>query len=174
MRKMWILTWMFCLACKTALIAPETENNVVEAHLQSECPDDGNCRVTLHRNRSMELKRDGTGYLYYVLVEKPGFSVIHFEYIRKTDPELQDAGYREEILFEIPANPEKISLLDADLAQVKMLFGRHCFCRGQAGYFLVQEGELALVSHKNEVRFDLDFKCPKVPQTIKRVSAILK
>lgn len=163
-----------CFSCNTPKTAMIKTSEPIKSEIESVCPEDGNCTVTLLRNKSMVLQRDGTGYLHYVLEETPGYSVIHFEYIRKTDPNLQDAGYREEILFEIPNDTERISLFDKDLAQVKMLFGRHCFCRGQAGYFQVLEGKLDLVHHEEKVVFTVDFKCSEVPQIISSVKASLK
>lgn len=174
MKRLWMFSLVLCMFCKTVKVASHSENTLDKIHLDSVCPEDGNCTVKLLRNKSMVLKRDGTGYLYYALVETTASSVIHYEYSRKTDPELQDAGYREEILFEIPNDFESLSLVDIDLAQVKMLFGRHCFCRGQAGYFQIQEGKLNLVKQDDIVTFQLDFTSRDVPQVIKTISAGLK
>jgi hypothetical protein len=55
-----------------------------------------------------------------------------------------------------------------------MLFGRFCFCKGQTGYYKVEQGTLNLIYKKNVVDFTLDFTVTKVPQIIKSIKATVK
>jgi hypothetical protein len=51
-----------------------------------------------------------------------------------------------------------------------MLFGRFCYCKGQAGNFKVKNGNLKITKDK----IDLDFEIKEVPQIIKNISIRLK
>ena len=55
-----------------------------------------------------------------------------------------------------------------------MLFGRHCFCRGQAGFYKVSDGKLNLENKDNTITLDLDFTITKVPQLYSKVKATIK
>jgi hypothetical protein len=85
-----------------------------------------------------------------------------------------DGQHREEIVFEINNSDSKITLSDKNLQDSKMLFGRHCFCRGQAGYYKVNEGTLNLQNTNGVITVDLDFKVTKVPQLYTSVKATIQ
>jgi len=139
--------------------------------ITSECPSDGKCTIQLLKNKSMDKKIDGIGKLYYQLVDSDNKSVIIYEYNRNTEEGLQDGQHKEEIVFEIDNGVFDLKLKDVQLENVKMLFGRHCFCRGQAGYFAVGKGTLDLSQKENYIAFDLDFKVNQVPQLYTKVKA---
>jgi len=120
------------------------------------------------------VKTDDLGGIYYHMEDNSNTSIIKYEYNRTVEEGLQDGQHREEIVFEINNNATELKLRDADLQTTKMLFGRHCFCKGQAGFFRIEEGTLNL-SNKNEViSFDLDFKTHSVPQLFEKVKASVK
>ena len=85
--------------------------------------------------------------------------------------DLQDANYREEVIFEIKNSDTNLILSGEELQTTKMLFGRFCYCKGQTGYYLVEDGTLNLVQKDNKVSFSLDFNITKVPQIIKSIKA---
>ncbi len=68
----------------------------------------------------------------------------------------------------------EMSYSDFALQNTKMLFGRHCFCRGQAGYFKVNQGTLTMERKKGSSSIDLDFKIAEVPQLFTKVKATIK
>lgn len=139
--------------------------------INSECPSDGKCTIQLLKNKSMDKKIDGIGKLFYQLVDSDNKSVIIYEYNRNTEEGLQDGQHKEEIVFEIDNGVFDLKLKDAQLENVKMLFGRHCFCRGQAGFFAVSKGTLNLSQNESHVTFGLDFKVDEVPQLYTKVNA---
>jgi hypothetical protein len=51
-----------------------------------------------------------------------------------------------------------------------MHFGRFCFCRGQTGYYKVEEGKLNLKKTNDTIALNLDFTITKVPQIIKTIT----
>jgi len=159
-----LLTMMFCNTANTK------KTNMTTA-ITSECPSDGKCSVQLLKNKGMDLKLDTTGKLYYQLVDANNTSVVIYEYNRNVEEGLQDGQHKEEVIFEIANETSELHLKDDQLQEVKMLFGRHCFCRGQAGFFAVGKGTLNASQKADQVTFDLDFKVDQVPQLYTKVKA---
>jgi len=55
-----------------------------------------------------------------------------------------------------------------------MLYGRHCYCKGQAGLFNVSNGKLILEQNNKQIKVLLDFKINEVPQLITSISEIIQ
>ena len=125
-----------------------------------------------HNNNSHVINAFGS--FYYSLDDNTATSVIVYEYKRNVEEGLQDGEHREEIVFEINNAETAFSLKDQNLQNTKMLFGRHCFCRGQAGYFKVTEGNLNYENKNGTINFNLEFKMTKVPQLYTSVKATIK
>jgi hypothetical protein len=140
------------------------------AKLESECPQDGTCTIEILENKSIDVKQDEFGSIYYTIEENLNKKVIKYIYKRTVKEDLQDAGYREEIVFEIDVNLKNKTFLNDEIQETKMLFGRFCFCRGQTGNYKVNNGRLVI----NDNSISLDFKTTKVPQVIKNISISLK
>jgi hypothetical protein len=162
-----VLGFAFCTSQKS-IVAKEPIVSITS------CPDDGKCSVEIVRNKRMEIKTDDLGSLYYQLIDSPETSVIVYQYNLNVAKDLQDGNYREEIVFEIKNSDKKINLSGKALQQNKMLFGRFCFCRGQTGYYKVEEGTLSLTEKDNIIDFNLDFTITKVPQIIKSIQTTVK
>lgn len=142
--------------------------------LSSTCPKDGKCSTQLLKNKSMDVKRDDFGKTYYNLIESTTQNVILYTYSRTVKGNLQDAGYREEIVFEINNDLNNITLTNESLQKTKMLFGRFCFCRGQTGYYKLTMGNL-IISEKAKVKtVTLNFKTDEVPQIVNNVNFVIK
>ncbi len=178
-----IFTVSLCLifvSCKckkeTTLSSPTTAviNNSSTSIQKTDCPIDGTCTTEIFRNTSLEVKTDDTGAIYYNKIDNQETSVIVYKYNRNTPEDVQDANYSEEIIFEIKNSDEFLQLKDSDLQQTKMLFGRFCFCRGAAGNFKIDKGNLKLTQTQNEIKFELEFKTTRVPQIISAISETIK
>lgn len=140
------------------------------AKITSGCPSDGTCEVEILKNKQLILHYDDLGGMYYDIKEQEGTTVIHYQYNKTTQANLQDGHYREDIIFEIKNSDKSLNLTDSALQQTKLIFGRHCFCKGQTGYFKVEKGKLNLSSKKDEIHFDLSFENEKIPQLIRFIS----
>lgn len=168
MKKLLLIPVLFTLSfCNTA----NTNKATMTTTIESECPSDGKCTVAVFKNKAIDLKTDGLGKLYYQLADDSGKSVVVYEYNRNVEEGLQDGQHKEEIVFEVENESDALRLENADLSNAKMLFGRHCFCRGQAGYFAVNQGTLNLKQNANTISFELDFKIKEVPQVFTKVKA---
>lgn len=155
----------FLFSCTAQKSATETNTEI-----DSVCPSDGTCEIKILKNKQLFLLYDDLGGMYYDLKDNEGTTVIHFQYDKTTQANLQDGHYREDVIFEIKNSDKSLNLTDSALQETKLIFGRHCFCKGQTGYFKIEKGDLKLTSNKNKIHFNLTFSCNRVPQLITTIS----
>ena len=149
---------------------------VLSASLTSACPKDGDCKVEVFDRKSMVVKTTETGSLHYELEESTSKKVVKYTYNRKVKGDIQDASYREEIVFEINSNVEESAFVDESLQDAQLLFGRFCYCKGQTGYYKIDSGSLRISKNKESetIQINLNFKTNKVPQVIESLAISLK
>ena len=117
--------------------------------IESPCPE-GNCKLEVLKNKSLSVKTDGTGMLYYSLEDAPRKVVIRYTYDRIFPKDVEDGQYTETIIFETDA--EFSNLKTGNIKDTKMLFGVQCFCRGKAGFYKVSEGTVSYADEKLHVK----------------------
>ncbi len=137
------------------------------------CPDSGNCSLEVFKNSSLEIKTDHLGKLYPE-IKSGEHMVIKYHFEKKVNKNISDANYSEFIYFEIDKNDTQIVLKDKELQNVKMLFGRICFCRDASGYFRVNNGNFYLFNRNNTLQFNLKFEINKVPQVITQIKESIR
>ena len=116
-------------ACKsTTETVPENSSDPVEMEEVNSCPTKGNCKITLHKNKDLIVKQDGIGANYPELAEGTHM-VIEYNYSEKAPEDIADGDYAETIHFEIPTSFTSLTKENTDLGDVKLLYGKHCFCR---------------------------------------------
>lgn len=144
--------------------------------ITSECPKDGDCTIEIFDGKSIMMKTSELGSLYYDLEETANKKVVKYTYNRKVKGDLQDASYREEIIFEVPSVKDELVFNNESLQDAKVLFGRFCYCKGQTGYYTIDQGSLRIINEINSktTTFSLDFTTKKVPQIIKSISFFIK
>ncbi|WP_294820754.1 hypothetical protein [uncultured Flavobacterium sp.] len=108
--------------------------------IESQCPENGECRFEVLKDKKLVVQNDATGMPYYSLEDNPGKVVMRYTYEFIAPKDLEDAQYQETIIFE--TDNELSDLHNASPKNVKMLFGVQCFCRGKAGYYRVEDGLL--------------------------------
>lgn len=163
-----LLLFFACHSNKT--ITKKTTQNTIKSTI---CPEDGICTFEVLPNKTLSIKKDGIGALYPELLNGQK-TVIKFEYKRHEIPNTADSGYSEIIYAEIDQNIKEITLENEALIQAKVLFGRLCFCRGETGYYYVNEGVLNILSNKDGSRtYKLNFKIHDVPQIITLIEETL-
>lgn len=164
MKRIGILFSLLLLSCAT-----QKQSDINDIPIQKECPLDGLCTLSVFNNKQLILLKDDLGGIYYDIKENKGTTVIHYQYNKTTQANLQDGHYREDVLFEIKTSGKSLNLRDAELQQTKLIFGRHCFCKGQTGYFQINKGSMQIHQHSS-LAFDLAFETDKVPQIIRHIS----
>ena len=129
--------------------------------------------VTVSDNSSLIIKEDATGHLYPVIVSGDRI-VIEYKYEEKGEEGTIDGDYSETLHFEISKNTKELCLKDDQLTKVKLLFGKHCFCKGEAGYYYINKGKLKVLKLNKEIYFDINFNLEESSSKLKRVSKYLK
>lgn len=148
----------FIISCST--IKDKGLREVVK--IETDCPENGECSFEILQNKSFEIKEDGIGKVFYELKGNLGKDVYHFKYSDVIkDPTLQDAGYHEEIVFEIEKGKKIFNYSDDKLQSVQMLFGVFCYCKGKAGFYEVRKGNVK----RNKSTLELDI--PKIVENQK-------
>jgi len=128
----------FSCSTKNSINSKTTENIEVE----NSCPDNVNCSYEILQGKSILVKTDGIGKVYYEFEDNQDRVVVKYKYdLKVKDPNLQDAGYREEIVFEMDKTQKDFSISGKQLQDYKVLFGVFCFCR-HAGSYEVKEGTI--------------------------------
>lgn len=133
------------LSCKSQKdTSASWKNNSIE----TPCPPKTECTLEILENKSLLVKTDDTNHIYYQLQEASGKTVVKYTYKTISNPKLKDAGYSEEIIFETDEKLSNLNANNADIQKTKMLFGVHCFCRGKAGFYKVEQGNMSYVNKK--------------------------
>jgi hypothetical protein len=167
---------VFIILLILASCGSKKSSTALSASLTSACPIDGNCKVEVFDKKSMVVKTTETGGLHYELEESTSRKVVKYTYNRKVKGDIQDASYREEIVFEINSNLEESAFVDESLQDAQLLFGRFCYCKGQTGYYKIDNGSLRISKNKEmkTTQINLAFKTNKVPQIIEAIAIALK
>jgi hypothetical protein len=130
---------LLIVGCRTTNISTTTGAFTIK----NDCPAAGLCDFELLKGKSLAIKRDDFGHPYYTLLDAPGRVVGKYTYSKKRNPDYKDDFYDEEILFETDENFTDLNATDS-----KLIFGVKCFCRGKAGYYMVEKAEM---EHKNNL-----------------------
>ena len=137
------------------------------------CPETGNCSLEVFKNSCLQIKTDSFGKIYPE-IEEGEHLVIKYQFEKNVDKKNKDASYSEFIYFEINNRERQLNLKDAALQQVKMLFGRICFCRDANGYFKIDQGDLFFFRNNNTLQFNLKFDIHKVPHVLSHINESIK
>jgi hypothetical protein len=157
-------------SCKNSKITTEKENISSDmVYNIPACPDEGNCSIEVLQHRSLSIKTDHTGKTYPE-IQKGDNIVIKYQYKRNPLENTADSNYSEIIYFELSNKKLNLNLQDENLQQVKLLYGRLCFCRGATGYFKVKRGNLNIqFPDDKHLKILLNFKMKKIPQIIDQI-----
>ncbi|MCF6279504.1 MAG: hypothetical protein L3J14_04070 [Flavobacteriaceae bacterium] len=160
-----ILTLVGCKTKQTTLITEKQEFKAT-----TNCPEDGVCTVELIPNSSLIVKSDEFGNTY-TIIEKGEKTIFKYTFSRNVDKQYVDGHYIEEIYAEFDKELPEINLKDKNLSNVKLLFNRMCYCKGSAGFYHIQKGNLSFrKTKKNTFNFQLNFTMDKVPQVITSIN----
>ncbi len=163
-------------ACKTqtgtVISSENTSMEQVENRITG-CPEEGTCNVVIHKNKHLVIKEDGTGAVYPEMVAGENMVVV-YTYSKEGPEGTVDGNYSETIHFEIPAGMENMSKEDAALAEVNLLYGKQCFCRGEAGFYPIRNGKILIEKTNQALVFDLKFNVEKTSQVVSHITETVK
>lgn len=152
---------------------PLKELNESVFRIRTYCPIEGDCKVNRIKNVALqvnEVEGGNRGEMFYELVPSENSDVVIYTYNRAVDDILMDGFYREEIIFEVPKEKQRLLLEHRNLQDVKMLFGRFCYCKGETGYYKVKRGTANIKYSDSGIKAFLDIQVLDVPQLIKEVN----
>ena len=55
-----------------------------------------------------------------------------------------------------------------------MLYGKHCFCKGEAGYYPLTDGNLVVNRNSETITFNLQFNVGKTSQVVSHIVETVK
>lgn len=171
-----LIPFFFINACKTqtgTVISSENTSMGQVENRATGCPEEGTCNVVIHKNKHLVVKEDGTGAMYPEMVAGEN-AVVVYTFSKEGPAGTADGNYSETIHFEIPAGVENLSKEDAMLAEVNLLYGKQCFCRGEAGFYPIRNGKLLVEKSSQGIVFDLKFKVEKTSQVISHITETVK
>ena len=127
--------------------------------LFSATPENGKVTATREFEKGLNLK--GFNELYPQDVFSPETVVIKYEFEKnKVEGNYADDFYKEELFLEIPAKAFKKTYTEGELEQVKLVYGKHCYCKGEAGYYAITNGTLKIDHSDKQTKVKLQFKAP--------------
>ena len=131
-------------------VAQENKDRI--AQILSSCTEDFECTLEVIPNKTMNVKTGDVSGTYFELEDFNGTKVYHYTYNQKTDKQYQDAGYREEIIFELTSDITDLKLSNEELQKTKLIFGVWCYCKGKAGNYKLTKGNFS--KKGNEIWID--------------------
>jgi len=161
MKNLLPLLFLIIVSCKSTFVV----NEAILVNTLN-CPENGDCTIELLPNKSLEFKKDEFGNLYPVISEGNN-TIFKYIYTRKPIPNTQDSNYSEIIFAEFDSIISQKIYTNKTFKDVKLHFGRLCYCKGETGYYPIKNGKFNITkSTKNSFKIDFNFKIDEVPQII--------
>ncbi len=169
MKNLLLLILIVVASCKPTQNINYTLSDVIYFETIN-CPDNGECFIELIPNKSLEFKKDDFGNLYPLISDGEKI-VLKYTYQRNHVAKTQDSNYSEIVYAELNKTITNLSLSKNDLQNIKLYFGRLCFCKGEAGYYPIKNGSFKLETlHNNSLKINLEFSVDEVPQVISTIN----
>jgi len=134
----------------------------------SNCITNATCSIEIIPNSSLLIKQDEFQNSY-VEIKKGSNTLVKYQLKKNEIPNTADSNYSEILYIEIDNYNKSLVLKNEELQQVKMIYGRLCYCKGASGYFKVKKGNLELILKKNQLTLNTNFTVENIPQIITQV-----
>ncbi len=96
--------------------------------------------------------------------------LLKFDYKRNEIANVMDSSYNEIIYLELDPNNIEMDIKNSELEKVKLTFARFCYCKGQTGYYSINNGSLSIRKvSATSYELSLEFKVNEVPQIISSI-----
>ena len=128
------------------------------------CPENSDCLLELIPNSTISFKNHEFGNTYPTITEG-NKTLLKYTFNKKTPKNTQDGQYTEHVYAELEPTITKTALKNAALKNIKLHFGRLCFCKGETGYYPIKNGEFNIKKvGENTISISINFKILEVPQ----------
>lgn len=121
-----------------------------------ECPKGYECKSELMADKSIDILEDTIGKLYPRFEDSDEYNVFKYTYKYEGRPEIADDTHFEAVYIQIPKDTKSFNIKDKELSTMKVLVQKSCFCK-EAGYELIQNGNLKIEKLKNSYNVQLEF-----------------
>ncbi len=156
--------------CKSSQINTSLEDlNEKHTILLSNCIDNAVCNIEIIPKSNLLIKEDEFKNTY-IEFEKGNNIIIKYQLKKNELPNTADSHYSEIIYLEIDNYNKSLYLKNEELQQVKMIYGRLCYCKGSSGYFKVIKGSLELILSKNKLSLNTNFNVENIPQLVSQIN----
>jgi len=160
------MRWL--ILCLFGLISCKSQHQInlkltPEVSISAPLPTKAITNAVLIPNVELLLKADEFGNDYLELVPSDKL-VFKLQYLREQLPNTADSQYEEVVYVELTPPLTEVHLSGNQLAQVKMTFGRFCYCKGTSGYFRVSQGNLSVVPQGKTLHITAAFQVDGIPQ----------
>lgn len=145
----------------------------MKTNITAACPEEGTCRVNIFEKKAIAWHTDEIGQNYYRLIDDPSKTVYQYEYVVAGPEGTADGELREEIVFELSSQTQDYTLENEALSAINLIYGRHCFCRGQAGTIAIDNGTFEVIHTKNQRNIRIQFHQEAFPQAFKEIEFIV-
>jgi len=161
---------LLVVGCKSSQINTSLEElNEKHTVLLSNCIDNAICNIELIPKSNLLIKEDEFKNTY-IEFEIGNKTIIKYQLKKNELPNTADSHYSEIIYLEIDNYNKSLYLKNEDLQQVKMIYGRLCYCKGSSGYFKVNKGSLELILSKNKLSLNANFNVENIPQIVSQIN----
>ena len=160
---------LLVVGCKSSQINTSLEKlNEKQTIILSNCIDNAVCNIEFIPNSNLRIKEDEFKNTY-VEFEKGNNTIVKYQLKKNELPNTADSHYAEILYLEIDNYNKSLYLKNEELQQVKMIYGRLCYCKGSSGYFIVNNGSLELILSKNKLSLNAKFNVENIPQIVSQI-----
>ena len=161
---------LLVVGCKSSQINTSLEElNEKHTVILSNCIDKAVCNIEIIPKSNLLIKEDEFKNTY-IEFEKGNNTIIKYQLKKNELPNTADSHYSEIIYLEIDNYNKSLYLKNEELQQVKMIYGRLCYCKGSSGYFKVKKGYLELILSKNKLSLNANFNVENIPQIVSQIN----
>lgn len=162
--------FMFCCPIKNNEIHPDiNKKGIVANQIFKNCPSEGNCTISILKNKKIVVQRDEINGISYTLENDEVSSILKYSYNKQRLKDAVDDSYTEEVIIPFEHAKDNLELKDNELKQRNILFGKHCYCKGEAGYYLIEKGKLSLSVKEGVYLLQFDFE---ISNTTHKITSI--
>jgi len=164
------ILFLLIVGCKSGKINTLLEK-LDKKHITvlSNCIDNAQCTIEIIPNSNLMIKEDAFKNTY-IEIENGVHTIIKYQFKKNELPNTADSQYAELLYLEIDNYNKRLHLKNEELQQVKMIYGKLCFCKGSSGFFKVKNGDLELLLSKNKLSLITNFNVENMQQMVSQLN----
>jgi len=162
--------FLLIIGCKSGKINTLLEKlDEKNTAVLSNCFDNAVCTIEIIPNSNLMIKEDAFKNTY-IEMEDGVNTIIKYQFKKNELPNTADGQYSEFLYLEIDNYNKRLHLKNEELQQVKMIYGKLCYCKGSSGFFKVKNGTLELILSKNKLSLVTNFNVENIQQMVSQLN----